>query len=82
MKVRNIQFLLSLIFIFGYMAIISNILYIEESDHLNMVRGENSMMGEVKILLGVMTVGVVQILNFWFNDNKKSDSDDSNLKKK
>ncbi|MEP5340717.1 MAG: hypothetical protein ABJL44_13315 [Algibacter sp.] len=39
----------------------------EISDTLNMKKGENSMMGEVEMLLGVLTGGVGQILNFWFN---------------
>lgn len=34
---------------------------------MNMVKGENTMMGEFKILLGVLTGAVGQILNFWFN---------------
>lgn len=43
------------------------IVSVEVSDTLNMKKGENSMMGEVKVLLGVLTGGVGQILNFWFN---------------
>lgn len=74
MKIRKIQFLLSLIFVCGYMAIIGIIFYIEVSDNLNMKKGENSLMGEVKILLGVMTAGVAQVLNFWFNDYKKCEA--------
>ncbi|EAY28304.1 hypothetical protein M23134_03856 [Microscilla marina ATCC 23134] len=31
-----------------------------------MKKGANSMMGEIKVLLGVLTGGVGQILNFWF----------------
>lgn len=36
---------------------------------MNMTKGENSMMGELKILLGVLTGAVGQILNFWFNQD-------------
>ena len=43
------------------------ILEVEINDTLNMKKCENSMMGEVKILLCVLTGGVGQILNFWFN---------------
>lgn len=49
------------------MSLLTIILVIEMSDSMNMVQGENSMMGELKILLGVLTGSVGQILNFWFN---------------
>jgi len=67
MNVKKIQFFLSLIFIVSYMFIITTILFIEISDTQNMAKGANSMMGELKILLGVLTGGIGQILNFWFN---------------
>lgn len=41
--------------------------YVEVSDHLNMSQGENSLMGELTVLLGVMTGGVTMVLNYWFN---------------
>ena len=40
-----------------------------------MKKGENSLMGEVKILIGVLTAGVAQVLNFWFNQYKKKEAD-------
>ncbi len=67
MHTSKIQFLISLIFILGYMALLSIILVVEISDSMNMQKGDNSMMGEFKILLGVLTGAVGQILNFWFN---------------
>jgi len=48
------------------------ILVVELSDTLNLVKGDNSLMGEVKILLGVLTGAVSQILNFWFNSESKA----------
>lgn len=66
MSIRNVRFIFSLLFLLGYMTLIFVILYVEMSDTLNMKQGENSMMGEVKILLGVLTAGVGQVLNFWF----------------
>ena len=75
MKVRTIQFLLSIVFVVGYMAIIGIIFYIEVSDTLTLKTGENSLMGEVKILIGVLTAGVAQVLNFWFNQYKKKEAD-------
>ncbi len=56
------------------MFLVTIILVVEISDTLNMQKGENSMMGELKILLGVLTGGVAQILNFWFNTANKMDS--------
>lgn len=49
------------------MAFLILILIIEMSDTLNMKSGGNSMIGELKILLGVLTGAVAQILNYWFN---------------
>ena len=70
MDVRRIQFILSAVFIIGYLIMVGTILVVETSDSLNMEKGANSMMGELKILLGVMTGAVAQILNFWFNQGK------------
>ncbi len=67
MQTSKIQFIISLLFIIGYMLLLSTILFVEISDDLNMKAGENSMMGELKILLGVLTGGIGQILNYWFN---------------
>lgn len=67
MSTSRVQFIISLIFLLGYMLLIGVILIVEVSDTVNMVKGQNTMMGEVKILLGVLTGAVGQILNFWFN---------------
>lgn len=67
MNTSKIQFIISLLFLIGYMVLLTVILMVEISDTLNMKAGENSMMGELKILLGVLTGGVGQILNYWFN---------------
>ena len=80
MKIRQIQFLLSIVFILGYMAMMGAIFYVEFSDTLNMKQGENSLMGEAKILLGAMTAGTAQILNFWFNDYKKREANEETVK--
>ena len=58
---------MSIAFVGGYFVLLGMIIYIEASDSVNMKQGENSMMGEFKILIGVMTGAVAQILNFWFN---------------
>ncbi|MCJ8291057.1 MAG: hypothetical protein HRT58_16215 [Crocinitomicaceae bacterium] len=69
MNVRKIQFIMSIAFVAGYFVLLGLILFIEASDTVNMKKGDNSMMGEFKILIGVMTGAVAQILNFWFNKN-------------
>lgn len=49
---------------------------VEASDTVNMQKGENSLMGELQILFGVLTAGVGQILSFWFgNVLKKKESE-------
>lgn len=72
--------MLSLIFILGYLAMMGTIFYVEFSDTLNMKQGENSLMGEAKILLGAMTAGTAQILNFWFNEYKKREANEETVK--
>jgi len=66
MNNKKIQFVFSLLFIVGYMTLVITILMVEVSDSWNMEKGENSMMGELKILLGVLTASITQILSFWF----------------
>ena len=58
---------MSIAFVIGYFALLGVIILIEASDSVNMKQGENSMMGEFKILIGVMTGAIAQILNFWFS---------------
>lgn len=64
---------MSIAFVAGYFVLLGIILFIEASDTVNMKKGDNSMMGEFKILIGVMTGAVAQILNFWFNKNDYPD---------
>ena len=71
MSKTKVQFIISLIFLTGYLALLGIILYAELSDELNMQKGENSMQGELQILLGVLTGAVGQILSFWFGKENK-----------
>ena len=73
MSNKKIQLIFSLLFLVGYIALLIIILTVEISDSVNMEKGENSLMGEVKILLGVLTGAVGQILNFWFNSNTNNE---------
>ena len=41
-------------------------LEVEASDTINMKKGDNSLIGEIQILFGVLTAGVGQILGYWF----------------
>jgi protein-S-isoprenylcysteine O-methyltransferase Ste14 len=59
--------ILSVILIAGYFLILGSIFFVEVSDTLNMKSGENSLMGEFKILLGVLTAGVGQTLSYWLS---------------
>jgi hypothetical protein len=51
-----------------YFAILGGIFWVEVSDNVNMLEGENSLMGELKILVGVMTAAVGNILHYWFKN--------------
>jgi hypothetical protein len=66
MNKTKIQLIITVISFTGYFMFLSAILYIEVSDNLNMETGENSMMGELQILLGVLTATIAQITNYWF----------------
>ncbi|WP_299461609.1 hypothetical protein [uncultured Microscilla sp.] len=76
MSQRKIQFIFSLLFLLSYIGLLVIILVVEISDHVNMKKGSNSMMGEIKVLLGVLTGGVGQILNFWFQTSKDTSQQD------
>jgi len=60
------QIILSSIFLIAYFLMLAAIFVVEVSDSMNMEKGENSLMGELQILFGVLTAGVGQILSFWF----------------
>ena len=68
------QFLLSLMFVAAYFIIVIIMFLIEASDQHNMLKGENSFMDELQILLGALTAGVGQVLSYWFGrgQGKKS----------
>lgn len=60
------QMIISITFLCFYFLIISAVFYVEVDDNINNMKGENSLMGNLEILLGVITAGVGQILNYWF----------------
>ena len=60
------QMLISILFLVTYFLMMTVIFAVEVSDSFNMSKGENSLMGELEILIGVLTAGVGQILSFWF----------------
>ncbi|WP_087024995.1 hypothetical protein [Thaumasiovibrio subtropicus] len=69
------QFILSAVFLIAYFILLAAILAIEVSDSLNMIVSENSLMGQIQVLFGVLTAGVGQILSYWFGGiMKKSES--------
>lgn len=82
-KEKDPQMVISVIFLLAYFLMLAAIFIIEISDDANMVRGENSLMGELQILFGVLTAGVAQILSFWFGGVlKKKGSEVEEDKKK
>ncbi|MBL4709443.1 MAG: hypothetical protein JKY48_13480 [Flavobacteriales bacterium] len=70
MSNRKIRFIFSLVFIICYFVLLGAILAVEVSDSVNMEQGENTMMGELNILLGLLTAGLGQIINYWFSNKK------------
>jgi len=77
----KIKLVFSIFFFTAYFSLLGAVLYVEASDTLNMKTGENSMMDVLQILLGVLTAGVAQILNFWFG-NQQSDIEEISDKEK
>ena len=63
---QNPQIVISILFLVAYFLMLAAIFAVEVSDTLNMKQGENSLLGELQILFGVLTAGVGQILSFWF----------------
>ncbi len=66
------QVVISVIFLTAYFLMLAAIFVVEASDTVNMKLGENSLMGELQILFGVLTAGVGQILSHWFGGALKS----------
>lgn len=60
------QLIMSVVFMAAYFLILGAIIYIEASDTVNMQQGDNSLMDQIQILIGVLTAGVGQILSYWF----------------
>lgn len=67
----NPHFFMSVLFLLAYFMMLGAIIYIEASDHINMQKGDNSMMKELQILFGAITAGFGQVLNYWFSNGKK-----------
>ena len=63
---KNIQFIISVLFILFYFGMLGAMFFVEVSDTYNMKQGGNSLLDELQILFGVMTAGVGQILSYWF----------------
>ena len=59
--------IMSVFLMAGFFVLLSVILFIEVSDTFNMKAGENSLMGEFKILIGVLTAGVGHTLSYWLS---------------
>ncbi|MCR9173495.1 MAG: hypothetical protein NXI10_13420 [bacterium] len=78
MNDKKVQVVLSLLFLLAYLTLIFLVLFLEASGSFHGNKGGDSMLGELKILIGVLTAGVAQILNFWFGGRKNQDSNGSN----
>lgn len=71
--IYTFQVVISILFLIAYFAMLSAMFFVEVSDTLNMVKGENSLMSLLEVLLGVLTAGVGQILNYWLSDKQKNE---------
>lgn len=69
------QVVISILFLVAYFTMLAAMFFVEVSDTLNMVKGENSLMSLLEVLLGVLTAGVGQVLNYWLGDRKNNSSE-------
>ncbi|MHA7102264.1 hypothetical protein [Roseivirga pacifica] len=76
MEDKRVQFVFSLIFLIAYLALIFIVLFLETQSSFEIKPNHDSMLGELKILIGVLTAGVAQILNFWFGNSKKAQKEE------
>lgn len=72
--IYKFQIVVSILFLVAYFAMLAAMFFVEISDTLNMVKGENSLMSLLEVLLGVLTAGVGQILNYWLSDRSPKES--------
>lgn len=70
------QIIISVLFLIAYFMMLGAIFTVEVSDTLNMRKGDNSLMGELQILFGVLTAGVGQVLSYWFGGSHGKKSTD------
>ncbi len=60
------QIMISACFLGSYFLMLLIMFSVEVTPWFEATKGEGSIMGELQILLGVLTAGVGQILSFWF----------------
>ena len=70
------QVTITMVFLFAYFSVMITMFYVEASTEFavgmykdkdgNIVKQSSDLLDELKILLGVLTAGVPQILSFWF----------------
>lgn len=66
MESKKTRIVLSFVFLTAYLVLVFMILHHELSGGAEAHDHPDSMMGELKILIGVLTAGVGQILHYWF----------------
>lgn len=74
--VYKFRIVISILFLIAYFTLLGSMFFVEVSDTLNMKKGENSLMSLLEVLLGVLTAGVSQVLNYWLSDKNKKDEDE------
>ena len=65
--INNPKFILSILYLTVYFCMLAAVFYVEIADDITIKTGEDSMMSELQILMGVLTAGVGQILSYWFS---------------
>ncbi|NTU73544.1 hypothetical protein HGB07_05260 [Candidatus Roizmanbacteria bacterium] len=65
--------MISTLFLVAYFGMLAAIFFVEVSDKLNMIKVENSLMSLLGVLLGVLTAGIGQVLNYWLNDRNEKE---------
>jgi len=73
MKESRVRVVLSFTLILSYLGLIFLVFYHEMNNQIPDHNNGDSMIGELKILIGVLTAGVAQVLNYWFGHRSKKD---------
>lgn len=73
---KRVQIVFSFLFFVAYFGLLFTLLYFQFCSSQNIVEGTESIFDILLILIGVLTVSITQILNYWFNKENRQEHDE------